>query len=380
MRFCIFSPDMKAFEPAALERLPAMLKASPDGPLLLTNSRGLPPADGPHVRVTAGAATRRMRALRALVARHHLAGPLRGLSSLVSRATAADLLEGVRAADPDVVVSLDRSWASVLRTCIDRHQMPWPCVGIGDALPDRPGRWRRYDPDLLVSIVFPTYDGTRYLATALESCLTQTHRRVQLVVVDDGSGPQVADIVAGFGDPRIHYVRHETNRGLPAALNTGFAAASGQLLTWTSDDNLYAADGIEQMVRFLCTYPSVDFVYADAYEIDPDGDVVRMLWVPPPQYLAVKNRIGGCFMYRRRVYDALGDYDPGTVLAEDYDYWLRVARRFSMQRLFRPLYYYRYHPRSLTASCAREQVKQQADRVRRSHSRWWRSSRLGGPV
>src|SRR5688572_32579243 len=51
-------------------------------------------------------------------------------------------------------------------------------------------------------------------------------RRVQLVVVDDGSGPQVADIVAGFGDPRIHYVRHETNRGLPAALNTGFAARS----------------------------------------------------------------------------------------------------------------------------------------------------------
>ena len=97
------------------------------------------------------------------------------------------------------------------------------------------------------------------------------------------------------------------------------------------------------MVRFLCTYPDVDFVYSDAYEIDAEGKVVGMLWVPPPEWLRVKNRVGGSFMYRRGVYQALGDYDPGAVLAEDYDYWLRVARKFTMQRLFRALYYYRYH-------------------------------------
>jgi len=169
MRICIFSPDMKAFGQAALERLPAMVNAPSDEPLLLTNSRGLPPADGPHVHVTAGASTRRMRALRALVARHELGAAVRALSSLVSRPTASDLLEGVRAADPDVVVSLDRAWTSVLRTCIHRHRLPWPCLAIDDALPDQPGHWRRYDPDLLVSIVLPTYNGTRYLASALES-------------------------------------------------------------------------------------------------------------------------------------------------------------------------------------------------------------------
>ena len=377
MRVCLFGADLPAFEGRQLRPLIPLVDGQAVETVLLSNSRGLPPGDGTHVHVTAGAATHRMRALRWLLARQHVAA-LRGAAAILSPLTARQLLEGLRAADADVIVALDSVWAAELRKCIKRHHLPWPCIAVGEPLPQDPGRWRRYDPDLQVSIVLPTYNGTKYLAGSLESCFAQTHRQIEVVVVDDGSGPEVAEIVGRFSGPRLKYIRHGTNRGLPAALNTGFAAASGALLTWTSDDNLYTPDAVEQMVRFLCTYPDVDFVYSDAYEIDAEGKVVGMLRVPPPEWLPVKNRIGGSFMYRRRVYEVVGDYDPKAVLAEDYDYWLRVARRFTMQRLLRVLYYYRYHPRSLTASCARQQVKTQADRVRRANRRWWRSSRLGG--
>lgn len=374
MRICVFGPDMAAFEQDRLRRrLPAADDPAVEK-VLLTNSRGLPPADGTHVHVTAGATTWRMRALRWLLARHHLGAPVRAAAAVVSRFAEAQLLEGLRAADADVIVALDPIWAAELRRCIRRQGLDWPCVVAGEPLPPPRGS-RRYDPTLLVSIVLPTYNGTRYLARSLESCFAQTHPQTEVVVVDDGSGPEVAEIVSRFSSPRLKYVRHERNRGLPAGLNTGFAEASGALLTWTSDDNFYAPDAIEQMVRFLCTYEDVDFVCADAYEIDADGNVVGTLRVPPPEWLRVKNRIGGCFMYRRRVYEAVGDYDPAAVLAEDYDYWLRIARRFTMQRLFRVLYYYRYHPKSLTASSARERVKLQAARVKRANSAWWRISR-----
>ncbi len=313
-----------------------------------------------------------MRALRWLLARHSRA-PFRAAAAAVSPLTAPQLIEGLRAADPDVVVALDPIWAAELRKCIRRYRLPWPCLTADERLPSTPGSWRRYDPELKVSIVLPTYNGTKYLAQSLESCFAQSHHAIEVVVVDDGSGPAVAETVAPFSGFRLKYLRHDTNRGLPAALNTGFAEASGALLTWTSDDNLYTPDAIEQMVRFLCTYPDVDFVYSDAYEIDAEGNVVGMLWVPPPEWLRVKNRVGGSFMYRRRVYEALGGYDPGAVLAEDYDYWLRVARGFTMQRLFRLLYYYRYHPRSLTASCARQESK---DRRNGSAGR----TRAGGGV
>ena len=377
MRVCVFGPDLPAFEQKQL-RLLAPVADGPDvETVLLTNSRGRPPADGTHVHVTAGANTGRMRALRWLLARQHRA-PLRAAAALVSPLTAPLLVEGLRAADPDVIVALDPIWASELRRCIRRYRLPWPCLATGEPLPASAGSWRRYDPELKVSIVLPTYNGTKYLAQSLESCFTQTHHTIEVVVVDDGSGPEVAEIVGRFSGPRLKYVRHEVNRGLPAALNTGFAEASGTLLTWTSDDNVYTPGAIEQMTRFLCTYPDVDFVYSDAYEIDAEGKVVGMLWVPPPEWLRVKNRVGGSIMYRRGVYQAIGDYDSGAVLAEDYDYWLRVAQKFTMQRLFRALYYYRYHPRSLTARCARQHVTGQAERVRRANRRWWRRSRVGG--
>jgi len=377
VRICIFGPDLPAFDQKRLPLLAPVALARDVDTVLLTNSRGLPPPDGTHVHVTAGAATGTMRALRWLLARHHRA-PFRAAAAAVSPLAAPQLIEGLRAADPDVVVALDPIWAAELRKCIRRYCLPWPCLTTDEQLPSTAGSWRQYDPELKVSIVLPTYNGTKYLAQSLESCFAQSHHAIEVIVVDDGSSPAVAETVAPFSGFRLKYLRHDTNRGLPAALNTGFAEASGALLTWTSDDNLYTPDAIEQMVRFLCTYPDVDFVYSDAYEIDAEGNVVGMLWVPPPEWLRVKNRVGGSFMYRRRVYEALGGYDPGAVLAEDYDYWLRVARGFTMQRLFRLLYYYRYHPRSLTASCARQDIKGQAERVRRANKGWWRSSRVGG--
>lgn len=366
MRVCLFGPDLPVFEQDRLRRIVPERPAAGIEEVLVSNSRGLPPADGTHVHITGGARTHLMRGLRWLAARQRLGPPIKALARLGVRLNAPHLLEGLRGADPDVVVSLDPAWTPLLRHCIRHARMPWPCVEPGEALPDSAAGWRRYEADARVSIILPTFNGMQYLGHSIASCLAQTHRQIEIVVVDDGSGPEVEQCVRSFGDPRLKYIRHAVNRGLPAALNTGFAQATGDLLTWTSDDNLYTPDAIEQRVRFLGTYPDVDFVYADAHEIDQDGRVVGVLWVEPPDWLRVKNRVGGCFLYRRAVYEAIGDYDPDAVLAEDYDYWLRVARRFTMQRLFRVLYYYRYHPKSLTARCARDEVVRQAERVKRT--------------
>lgn len=186
------------------------------------------------------------------------------------------------------------------------------------------------------------------------SCLNQTHKNIELIVVDDCSLDGTQDIVKSFGDARITLIQQERNQGLPHALNTGFAHARGDYLTWTSDDNYFAETALEKMVSFLKA-TNCCFVYCDYYMFD-DGNPaeLKMMQLPDVRTLNKQNTIGPCFLYSRRVKESTGDYDPDTRLAEDYDYWLRVTKKFDMVHLPQPLYFYRLHATSLTSVFSKE--------------------------
>ena len=74
-----------------------------------------------------------------------------------------------------------------------------------------------------VSIVLPTYNGSKYLRQSIASCLDQSHRNLELIVVDDGSTDGTADLVESLAIPGVRVIR-QANAGKPAALNTGLGA------------------------------------------------------------------------------------------------------------------------------------------------------------
>ena len=197
----------------------------------------------------------------------------------------------------------------------------------------------------LVSIVLPTYKRAHLLRQAIESVLAQTHANLELIVVDDNSPDDTAQVVAAFDDPRIRYVKNDPNLKLPRALNRGFSLSKGEYLTWTSDDNLLAPTAIEKMVDALGRGDS-DFVYADYWlfsEQDEDGSPIAPQHDRLPDALRLEkgNHIGACFLYTRHLYEAVGDYDPELFLVEDYDYFLRAAKHFRFTHIAEPLYYFR---------------------------------------
>lgn len=214
-----------------------------------------------------------------------------------------------------------------------------------------------------VSIVLPTYNGAKYLQQSIDSCLNQTYKNIELIIVDDGSMDDTPDIIKSYQDERIKCIRHKINRGLPRALNTGFAMATGEYLTWTSDDNYYAEDAIESMVALLQINKKIDFVYANYYVINGDGAVLQSVSVGPSKNLKEENCIGPCFLYRRKIYEVVGEYNPNAFLAEDYEYWIRVFKRFRMQKLEKFVYWHRLHSQSLTGQYAAE-AKSCADQIR----------------
>lgn len=204
----------------------------------------------------------------------------------------------------------------------------------------------------LVSIVLPTYNGSTYLAKAVESCLRQDYRELELIVVDDASTENVFSIIEPYRarDIRVRYIRHETNQKLPAALNTGFRASSGGFLTWISDDNEFSHDAIGVMVAFLNETPDIGLVFADTTKIDEFGNTLDFQNIRPAKSFGfLGNCVGPCFLYRRKVYEVTGEYDTSHFLMEDYDYWIRIRERFAFGYLPKKLYSVRYHPRSLTA-------------------------------
>jgi glycosyltransferase involved in cell wall biosynthesis len=192
-------------------------------------------------------------------------------------------------------------------------------------------------------------NGARYIASAIGSCLAQSYRDFELVVVDGGSSDGTADIVRSFADPRIVLLLDPGNTGrLPGALNLGFSRARGEFFTWFQDDDLYDPDALAALVRGLDANPSAGLVYAGQQFIDEHGSLIREGPIAPPEALAWTNPIGHCFLYRRTVADAVGLYDESFRMAEDVHYWLRVFTEVPVVRLDGCCYSHRLHPDNLS--------------------------------
>jgi glycosyltransferase involved in cell wall biosynthesis len=228
----------------------------------------------------------------------------------------------------------------------------------------------------LVSIVLPTYNRADLILESVESCLAQTYSNIELLVVDDGSTDHTPDVLRQVAqrDSRVRYLRQDNAR-LPAALNTGFRAARGELWTWTSDDNAYQPEAIQVMAGYLRDHPDIGLVYCDYEVINDRGERVKISHRKPPETILKKNPIGACFLYRRSVAERVGEYDTQTFLAEDYDYWVRISRVAPIAHLpgVAP-YRYRWHESSLSSTRGAE-VELQAARVRARYARTERERR-----
>jgi glycosyltransferase involved in cell wall biosynthesis len=203
----------------------------------------------------------------------------------------------------------------------------------------------------LVSVVLPTFNRAHLIEAAVRNVLAQDYPNLELIVVNDGSRDATAELLGRLerelADPRLRVIAKE-NGGLPRALNSGFEEARGEYLTWTSDDNAYRPGAISAMVRELELHPEASLVFADWQLIGADGKRGKVMQTGPVEELAWRNIVGACFLYRAEAAREVGAYDPGVELAEDYDYWLRLARVGKLVRLPRVLYDYSAGPDRLS--------------------------------
>lgn len=128
-----------------------------------------------------------------------------------------------------------------------------------------------------VSIGIPVYNGERYLPVAVEAFLGQSFGDLELIIVDNASTDRTEEIARGFAerDPRVRYVRNESNIGAARNFCRAFELARGEYFRWASSDDLPGEGVIERCVEVLDQEPSIILAYARTMLIDGDGNPTR---------------------------------------------------------------------------------------------------------
>jgi|GEM_PF-2576670 len=202
-----------------------------------------------------------------------------------------------------------------------------------------------------VTVVLPTYNQVDYLKASIESVLRQTYPHFELVIVNDGSTDGTEAFLKKLNHPKIKVI-HQQNTQLPGALNTGFQASEGELLTWTSSDNYCAPYFLEAMVLAYHHHPDAGLIHGDFVFMNENEQLLSRVSVPHMSLrsLIIRNEGNAAFLYPREVMNEIGLYDTELLGAEDWDYWIRIAEIRPLVHVPDILYYYRLHGKSMQST------------------------------
>lgn len=222
--------------------------------------------------------------------------------------------------------------------------------------------------DDLISIIIPVYNGSTHLSQAIESCLKQTYKNIEVIIIDDGSVDNSLEIAEVFAqkDDRIKIFRNYQNRGLPYSLNRGHIVSTSKYQTWISDDNYFFENALQELIITL-KEKSSDIVYSNYIKINEDDDYLSEVICKSVENILFGNCIGACFLYTKEIFFKVGGYNENYFLVEDYDFWLKASLVGSFYHLNMVLMAYRKHEYSLTSQIFKDINK---------YNKWLNVSRL----
>ncbi len=200
-----------------------------------------------------------------------------------------------------------------------------------------------------VSVIITAYNRERVIAEAVHSILRQTVADFELIIVDDGSTDATATIAESFDDPRVRLVRHGSNRGIPAARNSGLDAARGQFIAWLDSDDVARPRRLEVQLRFLRDHPEIAMVGACAGKMDEQGRPLGPVRRPPfshehiRAWLLFRSAFQQSSIFGRTAVLKRFPYRPEFPVCEDIDVFVRLSREHHLHNLAEVLIDRRIH-------------------------------------
>lgn len=194
----------------------------------------------------------------------------------------------------------------------------------------------------MISAVIPAYNAAKYIARSIDSVLAQTHPVDEIVVVDDGSTDNTAEVIKDYGE-QVRYI-HQPNAGVSAARNTGIQAATSNWIAFLDADDEWLPEKIELQSQLLIRNPDLVWTTGNYYECLCDENR-RAAHTPAHQsgkYLEKQDYFNSyfravelcqwghtdCMLVQRNVFNEVGTFNADLPMSEDQDLWLRIAYRY----------------------------------------------------
>lgn len=188
-----------------------------------------------------------------------------------------------------------------------------------------------------VSIIIPTYNRAMSIGRTIQSALNQTYKDFELIIVDDNSSDNIHEILSTYDDSRIKYIKHHTNRGAPAARNTGIKNSNGEFIALLDDDDEWLPQKLEKQIKlFDSTKKTVGMVYGGYEIVNNTGKVVKTL-LPSKKgdlfHVLLKSNVIGSptNLIKRECFEKIHYCDESLKSCQDWDLWLKIAKNYEIE-------------------------------------------------
>ncbi|EMQ95509.1 glycosyl transferase, family 2 [Xanthomarina gelatinilytica] len=211
----------------------------------------------------------------------------------------------------------------------------------------------------LVSIVITTFNRSLYLRETLESIKSQSYPHIEILLIDDGSKPDIAKQNKKIADEfKKCYYYYKENSGQPDSRNFGILRSKGSYIGFCDDDDFWHNKKLEKQLKVLNANPEYSIVTGCIEYVDVSGAKTEQLKCHEGHIhgnvfkdFLEKNRTASITpLFKREVIDKIGFFNSNFRIAEDWEFWRRVSYYYKFYNINEVLAYVRLHPENMSKS------------------------------
>ncbi|OPY61757.1 MAG: UDP-Glc:alpha-D-GlcNAc-diphosphoundecaprenol beta-1,3-glucosyltransferase WfgD [Pelotomaculum sp. PtaU1.Bin065] len=198
-----------------------------------------------------------------------------------------------------------------------------------------------------LSVIIPAYNCAGYLSKALASVVEQKRSDCEIIVIDDGSTDNIKNVIVSFGH-KVKYISQK-NKGPAAARNAGIRASDSEFIAFLDADDVWLPSKLSIQMKSLRSKPLAGISMCGYSMVDSNNIILRT-YIPARINYCNKDKLVELFLtrnvvsagsstaiVRRKVFDEVGFFDESLKVAEDWDMWMRICRRFDLDVVYEPL-------------------------------------------